>query len=329
MGFMNAARAAVRRGWAFLQVYATDAINILRYAYLGSLIVMLIMVPILSALNLAHLARGLCFIVSIELSILGHIFDARLFLGATGYKWLRRIARMSTGGEIILKDSRGSQLIDERPYLSKIWYWSSFVNMWPPLVVTIIGIIGCGIPFLAYLALISGIFLILWAVATQLAVGRFWRRAHIATTVTILIYWFFVIYAPGWYVRILNDYVRTQNQSKIEELYQQTIDSTFTPQLKSVNAELVKVRYEMSQQVAAGRPIPDWQLRKEQNLENTRQYDLAQIDTYTQKINALGKKQSPFGLALLAFIGVLMLAGVAWSLEQLGAFTPSAPAGSH
>ncbi|MBX4186743.1 MAG: hypothetical protein KW802_00570 [Candidatus Doudnabacteria bacterium] len=325
-GFLNLARAATRWSVAHLRVYATDTLNIVRRAYLWSLILTLIIVPILSALHLSSAAMGLCFIVTIELSILGHIFDARLFLGAGGYKWLRRISRLKFTDEIVVTTSGGAHVIDERPYLDKVWYWSSFVNMWPPLVIALVGFIApWEISFLQYLELLAGIVLVLWGVATQLAVGHFWRRIHIATSAFLLCCVLFSSYYHGWYLRMVGEHRRSQHASVVEESYQELIDTTFTPQLENINNQLVALRLQMSQQAVAGGLIPDSMKQQEINLEHGRQYAQSQIDTYSKRAKDTSQKR---GTPWLAFISVLLIGGTVWVLVELGAITKSTSA-SH
>ncbi len=288
-----------RDGFARVLRFATQSLNVL-YAELAIIVIAVILAPTVWALGYPVAARQVCFIAAILLSAYAHIFDARLLLGATGYKWLRRLIR------IVAKKPDDSQ-----PDLSELFYWTSFVQMWAPWVLVLMGFIAPWEDgwYLLFLALIT---LVLWGVSTQRHFGNLWRRIHITSTVTMLVFTLFGVYFSGWLVRIQGEHHRSQQVSQIEESNQKRIASKLLAQIDTINIELADLNYSISQDEIAGRPVPQWRKDKVRNLKRGKSRAENQLDTFgklrdTGTVNR--KQRYDVGLLVLAAVLAMVVLG--------------------
>jgi len=209
----------LREGLARVLRFADDSVSLL-YVQAAIVVIAVILAPIVS-LGSHAAASDLCFLAAILVSVYGQYFDARLLLGASGAQWVRRLMRMADESAA----AGHSTEVKKSTPLGELWYWSSFVQMWTPWVLMLLGFIA---PWESgrYLQFLAITVMILWAVSTQRVFGTFWRKVNMYTTMGILACSLFGIYAAGWQVQVRENWHREQelNEAKSEATTAQTAD---------------------------------------------------------------------------------------------------------
>ena len=258
-------RDLLRNGNERVQLFLTDTVNTLRYAYLTTYVVCLGTALVAGWLGFSGFAAAMCWIGVVACGALSYIFGARLMVIYPMFQRISGTAFNVTG----------------TPAVHTVWYWKAFIAMWVTAPLAAFAVLR---PWDAgqVIALFGALFMLLHIVSTQVEPpGKFWRSIYAVGMCCVLTVVVWSIVSPATFDRYVGTYRRTNQIVALDEKHDESLAAKLAPKLEALNADLAVLETERIDYLAQGRPWPVAKVTAKANKEAAVAEIRKQITTLT------------------------------------------------